>query len=98
LLSRIQKDPKYSPILNERFTYDPLNNLIKEIAANFEISYMHARGALCQSISLIHNTPSSFRKSAEKQEALQRSFTYNAYGELTHSNIPAFERECPKVS
>lgn len=93
LLSRIQKDPKYSPILDERFTYDPLNNLIKEIAANFQISYTPAPGALCQSISLIHNTPSSFWKSDEKQEALQRYFVYNTYGELTRSNIPSFEKD-----
>ena len=93
LLSRIQKDPKYSSLLDEQFTYDALNNLSGEKASNFEISYEHTPSALCQSIALIHNTPSSFWKASEKQETLQRSFSYNSYGELKHSNVPSFEKE-----
>jgi RHS repeat-associated protein len=93
LRSCIQKDPNYSPLLDERFTYDSLNNLAQEKTSNFEISYVHTPSALCQSIALIHNTPGSFWKASEKQETLQHSFTYNSYGELTHSGVPSFEKD-----
>lgn len=91
LLSRVQKDPKYSPILDVRFTYNPLNHLSEEKTLDFGISYVHTPDALCQSVSL--NTPSSSHELSEKQETLQCFFTYNAYGKLTRSNNPAFEKE-----
>ncbi|MDJ0652184.1 MAG: RHS repeat-associated core domain-containing protein [Simkaniaceae bacterium] len=92
LISRIQKDPKHFLLFHKQFTYDPLNNLIKEKASNFAISYVYNSNASCQSISLTHTAPSFFWKSSEKQEILQHSFAYNSHGELIHHTLPSFEK------